>query len=184
MRKILFHGLWLCTGLLFFVSGFFCLIHPEVTLSSMAILLGIALIISGINDIIGYINIHHNMTDSGWILMEGIMAILFGVFCLFHHFITALTIPIIFSVWVIYVGLTRVISSFNFKAISFSNWWLLLVFGILLIILGIMSLMDPLIASIAISTMLGIILISQSFSCFTKWYFMTKLLKRFRELFK
>ena len=151
MRRFLFHGLWLCTGFLFLASGMFCLIYPEITLTSIAIFLGLALVISGINDIISYVNIHRNMTDSGLILMEGIMTILFGLFCLFHHFITAFTIPIIFAIWVIFAGLSRIVSSLDYKQFGFSNWWILLILGILLVILGLICAIHPQIGSIAVS---------------------------------
>ena len=61
MKKVLFHGLWLSTSLLFFLSGIMCLIHPNGTIVTLAILLGFSLFLSGIND---YESIYYSPNDS------------------------------------------------------------------------------------------------------------------------
>lgn len=184
MKVFLLNSLWILTSVLFMVSGFYCIWNPDVTILSLAILLGISLFISGLRDICTYIDVHNYVKDSGWILMEGIITLLFSIFCFMNHYITVITIPVIFTIWVIFTGISRIVSAIDFKTFGFSNWWFALLWGILLVAFGMFSVFDPIIASVAISVILGIILISQGISSLIKWYYANKIRNHFKQILK
>ena len=94
-----------------------------------------------------------------------------------NQYITALTIPLVFSIWIIFVGISRIVSSLDFKQYGFKSWWGIMLWGILLVLFGILSMLEPIIASLAISFILGIILMSQGINSFIKWYYVAILSK-------
>jgi len=184
MKKFWVKFFWVLTSILLIVSGVICIMNPDVTIVSIAVLLGISLLVSGISDLLTYVDIHKYVKESGWILVEGIITILFGLLCLFHQVITAITIPVIFTIWILFAGVSRLVSAIDFKDYGFSHWWIVLIWGILLVLLGISSLFEPVIAAFAISVILGTILIFQGITSLMKGYFVSQIMKKFTDFLK
>lgn len=184
MKRFLLTALWVIASLILIVAGAICLFNPALTLSSLALFFGIVMLINGIFDIVAYVKLHKFKLDSGWVLAEGILTILLAILLLFNREVTALTIPIIFTIWIIISGVSRIINSFDLKKYGFGNWWLSLVVGILMIILGCASVFDPILAAIAVSTMVGILFIAEGISSLVKGYYVNRVIKNIKEILK
>ena len=52
MRKTTSRVLWILVGVLLVITGIACFAHPAATLGSLAILLGIAMLFSGVVDLV------------------------------------------------------------------------------------------------------------------------------------
>ena len=55
MRKTTSRVLWILVGVLLVITGIACFAHPAATLGSLAILLGIAMLFSGVVDLVIFI---------------------------------------------------------------------------------------------------------------------------------
>ena len=71
MRKTTSRVLWILVGVLLVITGIACFAHPAATLGSLAILLGIAMLFSGVVDLVIFATAHDAMYGSGWFLLGG-----------------------------------------------------------------------------------------------------------------
>ena len=154
--KTLTKVLIVLSGILLIVTGIYVLASPGATLLSMAWFIGLMTLISGVVKIINYFTAERGKEGAGWLLFSAILDILFGIFYLGHQLIVAAALPFLFSAWVLFSGVNCILYSVDMKKVGFQRWWLLLVFGILMVLMGISSIMEPLQAVIAMTTMVGI----------------------------
>ena len=160
MKNILFRVLWLISGLLLIALGIYFILDPTFTLLSLAVLIGVSMLISGIVDIVIFAVKRDYIAGAGWILADGIITLLMSLFLLFNSVITASVLPFIFGMWVIFTGVSKLISSFDLKKIGVRGWGWFIFIGLLEIALGFASFVTP-VAGIAIGIIVGISLIMQ-----------------------
>lgn len=176
MKSTVYKVLWLISGILLIVAGVFCIINPQATLLSLAIVLGVFMLVSGILNIVAFAGAHNEIFGSGWLLVEGILNCIIGVFLLFNEWITVAALPFIFGMWVLFSGLCRLIGSFDMKKLGLRSWGWMLFFGILGIAIGIFSFFKPFVAMLAISILVGIYLILEGAATIFGWGFARKIL--------
>lgn len=82
MRKTTSRVLWILVGVLLVITGIACFAHPAATLGSLAILLGIAMLFSGVVDLVIFATARDAMYGSGWFLLDGVLTILLSIFIL------------------------------------------------------------------------------------------------------
>ena len=85
MRKTTSRVLWILVGVLLVITGIACFAHPAATLGSLAILLGIAMLFSGVVDLVIFATARDAMYGSGWFLLDGVLTILLSIFILFKR---------------------------------------------------------------------------------------------------
>lgn len=73
MRKTTSRVLWILVGVLLVITGIACFAHPAATLGSLAILLGIAMLFSGVVDLVIFATARDAMYGSGWFLLDGVL---------------------------------------------------------------------------------------------------------------
>ena len=147
------------TGAAFAALGIICILKPMSTLVSLAWILGLITLISGIATLLNWFNLKGYFPQSGSILLSSILQILLGFFFLRHDLAFATILPIIFAVFLIIEGINLAIRSFDYKKIGFRLWWLNLTLGIIAAVLGFISIGTPSFGGAALSTVLGIGLI-------------------------
>ncbi len=81
-------------------------------------------------------------------LLRGILALIFGLLALFQPASTMLVVVWVFGIFMLVDGIIAVISAFTSNAKS-EHWWFIIIGGILGIILGILTLYNPLAMGIA-----------------------------------
>ena len=74
--------LWVIAGVLLVMAGIVCLRNPGAALTSMTMILGVAMLFSGIVDIVIFATAHNYMAGSGWFLLDGILTVLLSLFVL------------------------------------------------------------------------------------------------------
>ena len=131
------------TGAAFAALGIICILKPMSTLVSLAWILGLLTLISGIATLLNWFNLKGYFPQSGSILLSSILQILLGLFFLRHDLAFATMLPIIFAVFLIIEGINLAIRSFDYKKIGFRLWWLNLSLGIIAAVLGFISISTP-----------------------------------------
>ena len=79
-KSVIFHVL---AGIVFVLGGLYFVSHPLLTLSSLTLFLASMIIVAGIFEIIAYFRIQ-GAQASGWMLFNGIVALILGGLIWFH----------------------------------------------------------------------------------------------------
>lgn len=147
----------------------FCFLSPEFIFSSilprawlsMALLLGIIMLLSGIVDIVVFARWHKLITGAGWILADGILTIVLSLFLMFNQILAAAALPLIFSMWLLFTGISRIVGSVDIKKAGVRGWGWFLALGIIVTVLGTVSLFEPLATLITMTILVGLNFIVQ-----------------------
>lgn len=146
-------------GILFIVAGIYCLYNPDVGLLSISLYLGVVLLLSGIMDIVIFAKCNRYMIGAGWFLADGILTVLLSLFLLFHETFTLLSLPFIFSMWLLFSGINQFVNSFELQALGVRGWGWLTALGVLMAVIGFFSLFDPVANLFTLSALVGFLLI-------------------------
>lgn len=181
MNKTVSRVLWIIAGVLLIAAGVYCFISPDAALSGLSILLGLVMLFSGIVDIVIFASARRFMLGAGWFLLDGIITVLLAVFLLCNQMFTMLSLPFIFGMWLLFGGISRFVSSFDLQRLGVKGWGWFTALGVLLTVAGILSFYDPVSGAMAISWIVGLVLILQgaasiAWGCFSGRFWRTPLL--------
>lgn len=163
---------WIITSILMILVGVYCLINPGAALLSVAWLLGISVLLDGISAVVYYFNGGKEIKGGGWILFDGIVSIILGFIVTFSNvaIVMADFLPLFFSVWIILKGIFTFCHAFHFKGESNSCWWVFLIVGIIMVLIGLATFINPILGIITIATIVGVYFILSGiyslFQCF------------------
>lgn len=161
MSRTVSRVLWVLAGLLLVAAGVTCLMSPGAAVSSLSLFLGIAMLFSGIVDIVIFAAGHSYMIGSGWFLVDGILTALLSIFVLCDQWFTALTLPFIFGMWLMFSGISKFVNSFDLQRLGVRGWGWFTALGLLLAVAGFISFLNPVAGLVAISAAVGVFLILQ-----------------------
>lgn len=164
MSKTVSRVLWIISGVLLIVAGVACLANPGSALTSVSVLLGLVMLVSGIVDIVIFAAGHSYMIGAGWFLVDGILTVLLSLFILCNKVFTAMTLPFIFGMWLIFSGITKFVNSFDLQRLGVRGWGWFTALGIVLAMVGFISFLSPFAGAVAIAVMVGVFLILQGIS--------------------
>ena len=135
--------LFLLSGFLFVVMGMKMLFTPLDGLVVMAFYIGLSMLLAGVSEVSLYFNSEPGKR-SAWILAEGILAALFGIWAVFGSGATVLVavLPFLFAVWVMASGVMRITGAFSMEASGFEKACMLFL-GFLNAALGFVLLFSP-----------------------------------------
>lgn len=141
-------------GCLLIFCGIYLLISPQTALIASALSIGIILILLGIGYLLTFKK--HNFYPS---LTLGLLDILVGSLFLINIPITATTMPIIFSFWVLFNALSQIIMSFELQKESDHFSKPLFIIGLIGIFISVLIFIYPIIGTLTITFLLGSYLI-------------------------
>ena len=161
MNRTVSRVLWIIAGVILIIAGIFCLCNPDVGLLTMSLCLGIAMLISGIIDIVIFAKWNGKMFGAGWFLADGILTVLLALFLLFNQAFTMLSLPFIFGMWLLFSGINQFVNAFELQSFGVKGWGWLTALGVLLAVVGFFSLFDPVADLFALSILSGILLLCE-----------------------
>ena len=159
-----FRILNVAAGTLLIAAGIYCLCNQDIAVLSAGLLLGLFMLVSGIIEIVVFAGTSGLLIGSGWLLLDGVLTVIMSMFLLFNQWFTMLSLPFLFTVWLLFSGLSRFVSAFDLRALGVRSWGWVLAIGILLIIGGFVCMMDPWISVVAIGVTVGIVFILEGIS--------------------
>ena len=143
------------TGILLIVLGIVCICNPAETLFSMAWLIGLLTLLSGISKLVFGLRTQNFLPNSGTRILTGVIDVMFGIFFLFNNVFVAISLPLIFAVWLIVEGIILVVQSFDYKKADYQGWWGLLLMGITVVVLGFLAIKNLDVTGKTISILFG-----------------------------
>ena len=149
-------SLWLViSGVISLILGVVVIAYPTATLATLAIILGIGILATGVLQLASYFSYKEALKNPGWTLVAGILDIVIGLLLLFNPVATTLTIPFIIGFWALFASITRIAGSVTLKQLGFKNWWVALLIGILGIIIAFCILAHPVLGALLVTTYIG-----------------------------
>lgn len=128
--------LFLIRGILAILLALAALAFPGAALLSIAILFGAYAFVDGIVAIWTATRISHTENRWGWLLFEGIVGILAGVFTFFYPFATVFALAFLLGAWAIITGILAIGSAFDARR-HVPHEWLWVLSGIVSVIFGV-----------------------------------------------
>ena len=149
--------IWLCiAGLLLIILGVVCMAKPDITLISAAWVLGCLTLFAGITKMVFTLRTQAFLPNSGTRALSAMFDIFFGCFFLFNILGTAISLPVVFAIWVMVEGIVIAVQSFDYKAVGCPQWWVLLILGVCGAVLGFFGLRNLDVTAGVLSTIIGL----------------------------
>ena len=82
----------------------------------VGLMLGIFMLAAGITEIVVFAGMSGVLIGSGWLPRDGVLTVIMSLFLLFNQWFTLLSLPFLFTVWLMFSGLSRFASAFDLHA--------------------------------------------------------------------
>ncbi len=155
--------------------GFWLMWNPVASLLALNVFIATILLISGVFQTVTYFSDRSSQHVSGWVLANGILSLLLGIFLLSNQVVGAATLVLIFTIWILFTGIMRTVGAFSARDYQASGWGFLLVVGILGIILGIIAMINPLVSAIGIAIIVGLFFVIEGLGAIATFFFTSKM---------
>ena len=154
----------IAAGVLLIAAGVYCLCNQDIAVLSAGLLLGLFMLVSGVIEIAVFAGTSGVLIGSGWLLLDGVLTVIMSLFLLFNQWFTMLSLPFLFTIWLLFSGISRFVSAFDLRALGVRAWGWVLAIGILLIVGGFVCMMDPWVSVVAIGVTVGLLFILEGVS--------------------
>ena len=151
-------------GIRLIAAGIYCLCNEDVAVLSAGLMLGIFMLAAGIAEIVVFAGTSGVLIGSGWLLLDGVLTVIMSLFLLFNQWFTLLSLPFIFTVWLMFSGISRFVSAFDLHALGVRGWGWVLAVGILLMVAGFICMMDPWVSAAAVGVTVGLVFLLEGIS--------------------
>jgi uncharacterized membrane protein HdeD (DUF308 family) len=135
--------LFLLTGILLIVVGFWVFASPLASYLSLSFIFSIGILFTGIFEIAFAISNRKTMDSWGWTLAGGILDLVIGLYLLSYPSVSMTVLPFILGFWLLFRGFSAVGSAFDMKSYGDKNWGWFLFMGIAIVFFGVMVLANP-----------------------------------------
>ena len=145
-------GWWLILliGVLSIAAGVVVLLKPGDSLATLAVISGIFLLVDGILELAA--SLLHGTHNRGMVAVLGAITAIAGVLLIRHPIQGVAVIALLIGIWLITVGVIRIVASFELP--EFRAWSL--VVGLVELIAGIVIVSDPNIGFATLAVLVGI----------------------------
>lgn len=156
MRKYL-----LLEALFAFVIGLCLLFAPLTTLTTIIYIIAIFLAVGGVINIVTFIKLRKEYSNTNGFIISGILQLIFALI-LVRSDIVQIMLPIIIGIVVIMGGCSNISYAMDVKGEQGSAWGIVLFFGIISILAGVLIIMDPFTGASVIMMVSGIVMIGRA----------------------
>ncbi|MBP3326009.1 MAG: DUF308 domain-containing protein [Coprococcus sp.] len=147
------------------VIGILLLVNPVGFTTSIIMVVGIALMVDGLLDMIRYFRSKPEEAAVGQLLMRGLIALLAGAFCTFYSQWFIATFPVIailYGIAVLIVGMSKVQIAMDMLRLKNAKWWWGGISAVISIICAIVIINNPFSSTVALWWFTGISLIAEA----------------------
>lgn len=169
-------------GVVLAAIGILCFLYSGETLLGMAWLFGIAFLLAGCYNFMLWGKLHRFLPQSGLLFFSAFLQVLIGIYGLLKPTTFAEALPVVFAFVLLYEGVRIAIEAFDFKIIGFTKWWIMLLVGVLITVLGIFTLTQPAIGAKMLTILVGIGFVLSGCGYFVNLYAVTRFEKKLKRL--
>jgi uncharacterized membrane protein HdeD (DUF308 family) len=153
------------SGIFLIGTGIWCFAHPGAPFISIAFVLGIAMMISGLSNLFAYVVFRKHNPYVPWQFADGLLTAIFAGVILSNTILTDGMVVLFFGMWIQFSGVLRITASMVMYKNEIAGWYWTFAPGILSLLTGIYSFFNPLLAGLALVIMIGVIFILQGVNC-------------------
>lgn len=139
--------------------GVLLLVMPETSLLWICYAFGAVVLVTGIVCLFQYARIRGSGFAAPFMLVGGVVTAGLGVFTLLRPQVVASFLPVVFGIFILVDGLSRIGTAFDLARRKGEKWWLLLLLSLLSIALGVLLIWRPFDAAVSVVMVCGILLI-------------------------
>ena len=143
MEPVKHWWMYLIIGVLAFILGVFMLTNPAITYEMMTLLLGLALLVFGVIEMIVGIFSRNLFVSRAAVIIGAVLNIVLGILLAANPGIAAITLPLILGMWMLYQSFMTINYAGDLKSFKVKGYGLTLFCGIVLLILAILILLRP-----------------------------------------
>ena len=143
MEPVKHWWMYLIIGVLAFILGVFMLTNPAITYEMMTLLLGLALLVFGVIEMIVGIFSRNLFVSRAAVIIGAVLNIVLGILLAANPGIAAITLPLILGMWMLYQSFMTISYAGDLKNFKVKGYGLTLFCGIVLLILAILILLRP-----------------------------------------
>ena len=143
MEPVKHWWMYLIIGVLAFILGVFMLINPAITYEMMTLLLGMALLVFGVIDMIVGIFSRNLFVSRAAVIIGAVLNIVLGILLAANPGIAAITLPLILGMWLLYQSFMIISYASDLKNFKVRGYGLTLFCGIVLLVMSILILLRP-----------------------------------------
>lgn len=144
------------SAVLYMVLGLIILFFPQMTLTAVCIIFGIALILGGLVRIIEYCS----SADMGYMfrydLMLGVVQLIIGILVLTHPSALMMGIPAVLSIALLVGGVLKAQLALDIKRMGYARWWISMLCAALCVALAVIILCNPFESANALFMLIGV----------------------------
>lgn len=144
------------TAVLLIALGVICIIHPGASFASVAWLMGLLIIASGVFSLIFGLRAQAFLPNAGSTTLLAVFQIIVGLMLATNLLASEVALIAVFSMWVMFEGVSLAVLSLDYKKGGYDRWWLMLLLGLCSIILGFLALRNPERTGIILGVLLGL----------------------------
>lgn len=151
-------------GVLLIVAGIYCLCNQDIAAMTAGVMVGIFMLLSGVIEIVVFATTSGLLFGSGWLLLDGVLTVILSLFLLFNQWFTMMSLPFLFTLWLLFSGISRFVSALDLRAFGVRGWGWILTIGIILMVAGFICMMDPWVSVAAIGLTVGLAFLLEGIS--------------------
>lgn len=139
----------LVRGLVAIALGIIALLFPAAMALVIALLFGAYALVDGIIAIVASLRMSHAEGRWWWLLVEGIIGVVFGIAALVWPAISLLALVYLMAFWALATGITAITTAWRLRAVVHGEW-LWIAGGIVSIVFGLGILLAPGLGALAL----------------------------------
>ena len=149
-------------GVLLMALGVYCLCNQDIAAMTAGLMIGVLMLLSGVMEIVVFATTSGFMLGSGWLLLDGVLTVILSLFLLLNQWFTMMSLPFLFTLWLLFSGVSRFVSAFDLRACGVRGWGWILAVGVILIAAGFVCMMDPWVSVAAIGVTVGLVFLLEA----------------------
>ena len=138
---------FLIMGVLLLISAYWMFTTPVESFVGLASLFSALIFVSGLFSVFFALTNKEDIENFGLYLAGGLLDVIIGFILLKYPGLTVLLFSMFIGFWLLFRGFNMISVSFKIKSAGDENWGWILVFGILIVIFAMMSIINPLIGA-------------------------------------
>jgi uncharacterized membrane protein HdeD (DUF308 family) len=155
MQKIKSSRLLVLAGIIFVLTGIFCLLTPLRAYVNLVRFSGIVLLINGILLQMASSYAHMSFArEKISMRIESIVDFIFGILLIFNPFLTFILFPLLIGCWILFKGVIKIIVSLLLRK-QIGGWRFIFAVGILAVVFAWMIIFAPLTRANDITKIIG-----------------------------
>ena len=152
-------------SVLYILLGLLLLLAPQAVADVFCIALGLLVVLCGLQSLYGYFKKDNGSIRAAVSLLLSLPTIALGMWALLCTVQSAMTfewlLPLLFGLMLLVDGVVRAQSSFALAKRKGQKWWMLLLFSIVSVALGVLLVLHPFDAAVSAVMLCGILLIAE-----------------------